>query len=75
MKPNKEKFASQADSDVLAKLRAIAATEGRQFQAVLDEALRDYIEKKRTGKPRAHVLTALGDSIGDFDELYRRLAK
>lgn len=75
MKPSKEKFASQADPDVLAKLREIAAREGRQLQAVLDEALRDYIEKKRMGKPRAHVLTLFKDSLGDFDELYKLLAK
>lgn len=75
MKPTKEKFATQAAPEVLAKLREIAANEGRQLQAVLDEALRDYIEKKRTDKPRAHVLKALGDSLDDFDELYKALAK
>ncbi len=75
MKPNKQKFATQADPEVLASLREIAAVEGRQLQAVLDEAMRDYIEKKRSGKPRPHVLSALGHSLGDFDELYKLLAK
>ena len=45
------------------------------LSSVLDEALRDYIEKKRTDKPRAHVLSALGHSLGDFGELYKLLAK
>ena len=75
MKPTKEKFATQAAPEVLAKLREIAAAEGRQLQAVLDEAMRDYIEKKRTDKPRAHVLSALESSLGDFDALYKSLAK
>lgn len=37
----REKFSSQAVPDVLAALRQIAESHGRQFQAVLGEALRD----------------------------------
>ena len=37
----REKFSSQAAPDVLAALRQIAESQGRQFQAVLDDALRD----------------------------------
>lgn len=37
----REKFSSQASPEVLAALRQIAESEGRQFQVVLDEALRD----------------------------------
>ncbi len=33
----------EADPKILAKLRKIASVEGRHFQAVLDEAMRDYI--------------------------------
>lgn len=72
---SKEKFASQADPAVLQALRGIAADEGRQFQLVLDEAMRDYIEKKQASKPRAHVLHALEESIAEFDELYRKLSQ
>ena len=39
----REKFSSQAAPEVPAALRQIAENQGRQFQAVLDEALRDYI--------------------------------
>ncbi len=35
----REKFSSQAAPDVLAALRHIAESQGRQFQAVLDDAL------------------------------------
>ncbi|MCK4945704.1 MAG: hypothetical protein KAS59_05535 [Alphaproteobacteria bacterium] len=75
MRTDKEKFASQADPKILATLRQIASEEGRQFQSVLDEALRDLIEKKRSIKPRNHVLNALNDSISDFDKLYQKLAE
>ncbi len=71
----KVKVSTQADESVLEAMREIANQEGRQFQAVLDEAMRDYIEKKRTGKSRPYVLAALNKSLGEFDALYRELAK
>ena len=69
------KFATQADPRVLEEVRAIAANEGKQLQAVIDEALRDFIEKKKRGKPRPEVLTAFGESLAEYDALYRELAK
>lgn len=71
----REKFSSQATPEVLAALRQIAESEGRQFQAVLDEALREYIERKEKGRPRRHVIDAFAQSVGEFDSLYRELAK
>lgn len=73
--PVREKFSSQAAPEVLSALRQIAESEGRQFQSILDEALRDYIERKEKGRPRRHVLEAFAQSVGEFDELYRELAK
>ncbi|MBT9613714.1 MAG: hypothetical protein IV108_10675 [Burkholderiales bacterium] len=73
--PVREKFSSQATPEVLHALRAIADSEGRQFQSVLDEALREYIERKAKGQPRRHVLAALASSLDEFDALYRELAK
>ena len=71
----REKFSSQAAPEVLAALRKIAAREGRQFQSVLDEALRDYIDRNQSQRPRRHVATALAASLAEFDDLYRELAK
>ena len=71
----REKFSSQAAPEILAALRRIADSEGRQFQAVLDEALREYIERKGNGRPRRHVLEAFAESLNEFDSLYRELAK
>lgn len=70
-----EKFASQADATVLAALRAMAKEEGKQFYVVLEEAMKDYIQNKKGQKPRAHVMDALRESLLDFDDLYKELAK
>jgi hypothetical protein len=69
------KFATQADPRVLEEVRRIAAKEGKQLQNVIDEALRDFIEKRKRGKPRPEVLTAFGESLAEFDALYRELAR
>ena len=71
----REKFSSQASPDVLMALREIAEVQGRQFQAVLDEALRDYIDRQQKTRPRRHVMESFASSLDEFDHLYRELAK
>jgi len=71
----REKFSSQAAPEVLASLRQIAESQGRQFQAVLDEALRDYIDRHQHERPRRHVMAAFVESVKEFEDLYRELAK
>jgi protein-disulfide isomerase-like protein with CxxC motif len=71
----RKKFSSQATPEVLAALRRIAESQGRQFQAVLDDALRDYIDRQQTESPRRHVLEAFASSVQEFDSLYNELAK
>ena len=73
--PIREKFSSQAAPEVLAELRQIAESQGRQFQAVLDEAMREYIDRHQKGRPRRHVLQSFASSLEEFDELYQDLAK
>ena len=71
----KVKFATQLDPSVLQSLRQMSADEGRHIQAILDEALREYIESKQAGKPRKHVLAALRASMTEYDALYEELAQ
>jgi predicted transcriptional regulator len=71
----REKFSSQADPKILAKVRKLAEKEGRQFQSVLEAALTEYLERHQTERPRAHILEAFGMSLQEFDELYKNLAK
>ncbi|MBI5175881.1 MAG: hypothetical protein SFV17_14545 [Candidatus Obscuribacter sp.] len=75
MSKAREKFATQVDSEILASIRALAKDEGRQLQALIDEALADLIEKRKTGRPRAHVMGAYLASHDKYGELYKKLAK
>ena len=64
-------LSSRASPQVLAELRKAAAKGGgRQFQPVLEEALRDYIARKETGRPRRHAMEALARSVDEHDALY-----
>jgi len=69
------KFSSQAEPEVLEGLQELASREGRQFQAVLGDAMRDYLNRKRQQTARRSVLEAFRDSLNERDELYRSLAE
>ena len=74
-KTAKVKFATQADPAILEALKSIAASEGRQIQALVDEALRDYIDKKTGNAPRRHVMDTFKSSMARYGSLYKELAK
>ena len=67
----REKFSSQAAPEVLAALRLIADSQGRQFQAVLEEALRDYIDRQQNDRPRRHVMGSFASSVEAADVFLR----
>lgn len=71
----REKFATQVDSAILEDVRQIANESGRQIQSLMDEALRDLVEKHRRTQPRAHVLAAYRGSHERYASLYKKLAK
>ena len=75
MSASKEKFATQVTSDILAEVRALAHSEGRQLQALVDEALADLLEKRRHTRPRPQAMNAYHASHEKYAELYRKLAK
>lgn len=75
MNEQRQKFASQAAPEVLEGVRSIAEEEGRQLQSVIEEALREYVERKRGERPREQVLAHLQASVQEHRELYRRLAE
>ena len=62
------KFSSQAEPEVLEGLQEVAAREGRQFQAVLGDAMREYLARKRQQAPRRNVLEAFQESLEERDE-------
>ena len=71
----REKFATQVDPKVLADVRKLAQQEGRQLQALVEEALADLLEKRKHGRPRANVMAAYQSSHERYGALYQKLAK
>jgi hypothetical protein len=75
MSQTREKFATQVNSKILRDVRALADEDGRQLQALVDEALADLIEKHKNAKPRAHVMGAYLASHEKYGPLYKKLAR
>ena len=75
MAASREKFATQVNTKTLAAVRRLAEKEGRQIQALIEEALTDLLEKRRLGKPRSHVMDAYQRSHDRYGELYKKLAR
>jgi len=75
MAQSREKFATQVNSEILSAVRTLAEKEGRQLQALVDEALADLIEKRRKTTPRAHVMGAYLASHEKYGPLYKKLAE
>lgn len=71
----REKFATQVNSEILAAVRNLAQSEGRQLQALVDEALADLLDKRKQNKPRAIVMSAYQASHEKFGALYKKLAE
>ena len=74
MPQTREKFTTQIESALLADLRMLAKAEGRQIQALIEEAVRVLLEERRQGKARTHVLDAYQKSHARFGSLYEKLA-
>jgi mRNA-degrading endonuclease RelE of RelBE toxin-antitoxin system len=71
----REKFATQVSAKTLAAVRRLAEKEGRQIQALVDEALNDLVEKRRLAKARSRVIEAYQRSHVRYGNLYRKLAQ
>jgi hypothetical protein len=71
----REKFAIQVNSEILAAVRTLAEKEGRQLQALVDEAFADLIEKRKNATPRSRVMGAYLASTEKYGPLYKKLAE
>ena len=71
----REKFSSQASPELLAEVRKIARDDGRHFQAVLEDAMREYIEGRQRQKVRPEVMAHHRASIERNRLLYKLLAQ
>ena len=75
MATTREKFATQVDSAILTTVRNLAHHEGRQLQALVEEALSDLIEKHKNGRLRPHVMGVYLASHERYGALYKKLAE
>jgi hypothetical protein len=75
MAQTREKFATQVDSEILSTVRTLAHEEGRQLQALVEEALSDLIEKHKNARPRPHVMGEYLASHEKYGSLYKKLAE
>ena len=67
-----EKFASQLDADLLKSLREHADASGRSISSLLDDAVREYLERARV---RPAFRSAMDEVLQEHDELLERLAR
>lgn len=67
-----EKFASQLDRELLRSLREHAEASGRSISALLDDAVREYLERAQV---RPAFRSAMDEVLEEHDELLRRLAR
>ena len=74
MPATRMKFATQMDQELLAELRTLAKSEGRQIQAVVEEAVFKLLEERRQGTLQPEVLRAYRQSHARFRTLYEKLA-
>jgi hypothetical protein len=75
METMREKFATQVNADLLREIRKLAGQEGRQLQSLVEEALADLIEKRKSTGARPPVLAAYRASVEQFGALYQKLAR
>ena len=71
----REKFATQVDATLLKSVRELAKAEGRQIQAIVEDALRQHLDARSHLKDRDHVMAAYLESTKRFSGLYQKLAK
>ena len=75
MVATREKFSSHAPPELLAAMRAIARKEGRQFEDVLEDAMRDYIEGRAQSNVRPEMMAHFRASLARNRRLGELLAK
>ncbi len=75
MAKQRQKFATQVDVTLLTEIRRIAQEEGRQIQAVVEEAFETFIEQRRGERPRPHIMAHYQGSHERFASLYERFAR
>ena len=75
MSGSKVKYSSQVAPELLSAMREIARQEGRQFQAVMEDAMQEYIVNRSRQTPRPEVMAHFRASVERNRRLYELLAE
>jgi|GEM_PF-3187603 len=72
----REHFSAELDATLLAELKSLAEAEGRDLQALVDEAIAGLLARKaHTSGVQSDVAELLDGSMTQYDGLYRKLAE
>ncbi|OIO60888.1 MAG: hypothetical protein COZ46_03110 [Verrucomicrobia bacterium CG_4_10_14_3_um_filter_43_23] len=71
---NPVKYSSQLEAAVLKEIKELAKSQGRKLQDVINEAVKEYLERARSSSPRPHVMKAFHNSLSIYDSVYKKLA-
>jgi hypothetical protein len=69
------KIGAQAEEKLWEEIRALADKENAKLYAIINEAFKDLLEKRKQAKPRKAVMDHFAGSLADYDSLYKKLAK
>ena len=75
MTKKRVKFSTQMDSELLKELKYLAHSEGRQIQAIVEEAVKEYVAVNNPARPNPKVMAAAQECIERFGPMLEKLAK
>jgi hypothetical protein len=75
MSGTRESLSALVDRDILEAVREMARDEGKELQAVVEDALREHLALRARPKTGQRVMEAFRKSVADYDTLYEKLAK
>ncbi len=71
----RERLSNRVDAELVAALRELARSDGRRFNAVLEDAIRDYVAAHMEQKPRPSVMAHFKASVEKNHRLGELLAR
>lgn len=75
MGETREKFATQMDAALLADLRELAKSEGRQIQVLIEEAVTRLLADKRGPSKAARINQLHESAIARYEAVFEKLAE
>jgi hypothetical protein len=71
----REQFATQVESELLQEMRDLAQEDDRRLEALVNDALAEYIERRHRERTRPHVMAAYESSHDRYASVYKKLAR